>query len=247
MPNNPVILVEDDDSIAELIRFNLQNEGYVTERYASFESLEKELPRLENDGAALFVLDIMLPGVDGFEICAKLRASPAFEMTPILMLTARGSENDKVRGFETGADDYLTKPFGIREFLSRARSLIRRYGKITAFRDRDGEEGQSDRTVLTAGNVILDDARHRVFVGSAEVELTNREYELLKFLMLNRGIAFSRDELLDHVWGFDYVGETRTVDVHVRQLRKKLEVDEKAESLIETVRGRGYRLSEKTT
>jgi two-component system alkaline phosphatase synthesis response regulator PhoP len=246
MARKPIVIVEDDDVIAELIDYNLQAEGFTTRRYTDAKALNGELSALESSGVALFVLDIMLPGMDGFEICAALRKNNTFDLTPILMLTARAAEHDKVRGLETGADDYLTKPFGIREFLSRVRSLIRRYGKIALARGQseDNLEKSEDEAVLTAGPLRLDDRRRRVFSGDDEVQMTNREYELLKFLLKNKGIAFTRDELLNHVWGYEYAGETRTVDVHIRQLRRKLGADDRAADLIETIRGHGYRFSD---
>jgi len=221
----------------------------------------------------------MLPGMDGFEICSRLRSRKEYAVTPVIMLTARASETDKVRGLGVGADDYITKPFGIREFLARVASQIRRYEAMCDFLSEDGgeliiesEETNRERaalfstrapvegetsiretfgtdenqnmTVLESGSIQLDDARHRVFLEGSEVDMTHREYELLKYLMRNRGVAFSRDDLLNRVWGYEYVGETRTVDVHIRQLRKKLEKDDAHPEYIETVRGRGYRFRE---
>lgn len=250
-----VILVEDDAGIAEMIEFNLQNEGYATRSYRDGKSLFAELPNLPT--VALFILDLMLPDMDGFEICARLRKDSQLEWVPILMLTARSTESDKVRGLEAGADDYLTKPFGIREFLARVQALIRRYRKLSSLRDPEhsdiavapAEPPSRPATATTAerissGSIVLDDTRHRVFKHGQELEMTHREYELLKFLMLHRGVAYSRDDLLNYVWGYEYSGETRTVDVHIRQLRRKIEEDDASPQLIETVRGRGYRFCE---
>jgi two-component system alkaline phosphatase synthesis response regulator PhoP len=227
------------------------------------------LPELKP--VSLFVLDIMLPGMDGFEICRLLKSDPELEPIPVLMLTARSAESDKVRGLMIGADDYLTKPFGVREFLARIEALLRRYGK-TAARNLDAtpDRSMTDRSGLAApdansaatartsgsadpdhaeiiafGPVRIDDARHRVYLDGAEIEMTNREYELLKYLVQHRGIAYTRDELLNAVWGYEYSGETRTVDVHIRQLRRKVEVDDANPILIETVRGRGYRFTDR--
>lgn len=251
-----IVLVEDDAGIAEMIEFNLQNEGYATRSFRDGRSLFAELPNLPE--IALFILDLMLPDMDGFEICSRLRQDHQLEWIPILMLTARSAESDKVRGLEAGADDYLTKPFGIREFLARVQSLIRRFRKLSSIRvpgitlEQPVEEPvSSNRPPLastaervSSGNLVLDDTRHRVFKDTAELELTHREYELLKFLMLHRGVAYSRDDLLNYVWGYEYSGETRTVDVHIRQLRRKIEIDDANPLLIETVRGRGYRFCE---
>ena len=263
-----IILVEDDAAIAELIKYNLTNEGFDVGSYRSGAQMFEELR--DSEGICLFILDIMLPGMDGFEICRRIREIERFLPVPVIMLTARASESDKVKGLEAGADDYVTKPFGIREFLARVHAQVRRYE--TSMRLKSTGEGSVDRPEKTAdtvkpasadagtpssrntalthagvircADIILDDVKHRVYASDDEIEMTNREYELLKFLMLNRGIAFSRDELLNHVWGYEYSGETRTVDVHIRQLRRKIEKDDANPEYIETVRGRGYRFCE---
>lgn len=238
MQSKPIVIIEDDRSIAQLIEYNVKREGFATVVYASGDLFLRDLNRFEGDGVLLFILDIMMPGVDGFEVCRQLRAVPSFDLTPILMLTARALESDKVQGLDLGADDYLTKPFGVRELMSRVHNLVRRYAKIT-----DAHVEEPAPNVIFVGSVTLDDARHRVYVHGKEIEMTNREYELLRYLMQHKGIACGRDELLNRVWGFDYIGETRTVDVHIRQLRRKLEDDEQ-DPLIETVRGLGYRFRE---
>lgn len=259
-----IVLVEDDPVIAELIEYNLRSEEYVVKSFRNGKSM---IEGLSGDSEiSLFILDIMLPGMDGFEICKWVRANPDYPVTPVIMLTARGSESDKVHGLEVGADDYITKPFGIREFLARVRSQVRRYSASleiqkcrparsvsdsSSTKDQKPDtkatpriQMQREEGVLEYSGITLDDARHRVFSENLEIEMTNREYELLKFLMKNRGIAFSRDDLLNSVWGFEYSGETRTVDVHIRQLRKKIEKDDAHPTIIETVRGRGYRFRE---
>ena len=280
-----IVLVEDDAVIAELIEFNLQNEGYATRHFSSgmalFQALgEVNFPpkTLSGDGVeeptglgpvALFILDVMLPGFNGFEICARLKSDPKFELTPVMMLTARSAEQDKVQGLNIGADDYLTKPFGMREFLARVQAQVRRFHKLSDVNEKIGypqpdadastgdyaqavlpsgvplgeQPGEARKGVLRCRDIVLDDVRHRVFKGDEEIDVTNREYELLKFLLLHRGIAYSRDDLLNYVWGYEYTGETRTVDVHIRQLRRKLD-DEDEPSFVETVRGRGYRCRE---
>lgn len=264
-----IIIVEDDAVIAELIEFNLQNDGYDTRSFRDGPAMLAALPEL--NPVSLFVLDIMLPGMDGFEICRLLKSDPQLEPIPVLMLTARSAESDKVRGLMIGADDYLTKPFGVREFLARIEALLRRYGKTAARTQNVTSERltpeRSGSTILSAataptsssaasadpdrgevfafGPVRIDDARHRVYLDGVEIEMTNREYELLKYLVQHRGIAYTRDELLNAVWGYEYSGETRTVDVHIRQLRRKVEVDDANPILIETVRGRGYRFTDR--
>lgn len=263
-----IILVEDDAAIAELIQYNLTNEGFEVGSYRSGAHMFEELS--DKEDICLFILDIMLPGMDGFEICRRIREVERYLPVPVIMLTARATESDKVKGLEAGADDYVTKPFGIREFLARVHAQVRRYE--TSMRLRSTADGSIDRPEITAetaktasfdaGNptsrntalthagiircadIVLDDVKHRVYASDAEIEMTNSEYELLKFLMMNRGIAFSRDDLLNHVWGYEYSGETRTVDVHIRQLRRKIEKDDANPEYIETVRGRGYRFCE---
>lgn len=268
-----ILIVEDERSIAELLEFNLQNEGYACRSFGCGRELFAALQEDKSSPVSLFILDIMLPDMDGFEICRRLRADEAFAQSAVLMLTARSSEDDKVRGLESGADDYLTKPFGIREFLARVRALLRRSSRLSqngenpaglsspdsarfasslAASSQEPSPGsasgaalftaeEDQRSRIACADLLLDDARHLVFKGDEELEMTNREYELLKFLMLHRGNAYSRDDLLNYVWGYDYSGETRTVDVHIRQLRRKIEDDSSQPTFIETVRGYGYR------
>lgn len=268
-----ILIVEDERSIAELLEFNLQNEGYACRSFGCGRELFAALQEDKSSPVSLFILDIMLPDMDGFEICRRLRADEAFAQSAVLMLTARSSEDDKVRGLESGADDYLTKPFGIREFLARVRALLRRSSRLSQNRENPAGLSSPDsarfasslaassqepspgsasgaapfkaeedlRSRIVCADLLLDDARHLVFKGDEELEMTNREYELLKFLMLHRGNAYSRDDLLNYVWGYDYSGETRTVDVHIRQLRRKIEDDSSQPTFIETVRGYGYR------
>lgn len=263
-----IILVEDDSAIAELIRFNLTNEGFEVADFRSGAALFQVLP--EKTGVCLFILDLMLPGMDGFEILRKIRNDEKFPLVPVIMLTARGTESDKVKGLEAGADDYITKPFGIREFLARVAAQVRRYNATLLHHTSASGKAEEKATSSVSGSeaavpvsvdtktetksardlrmeyagILLDDVRHRVYSEGREIEMTNREYELLKFLMQNRGVAYSRDDLLNHVWGYEYSGETRTVDVHIRQLRRKIEKDDANPVIIETVRGRGYRFCE---
>ena len=246
-----VLVVEDDKALQHSLTASLRGAGMQTR----CTDLGEEALMLEavGDFDAL-ILDIGLPDIDGFEILTALRGRGS--TTPILMLTARGSEADKVKGLGSGADDYLTKPFGMRELLARVQGMVRRYARTRSLvhaaenlpvpapdRAETGEKTPS-AGLLTCRDLVLDDVRHRVFKAGQEIEMTHREFELLKFLMTNRGIAFSRDDLLNHVWGFAYGGETRTVDVHIRQLRRKLEDDAASPAMIETVRGRGYRFSD---
>ncbi len=255
-----LIIVEDEESIAELLEFNLQNEGYACISFTNGEDMFAYLRENNSPDVTLFILDLMLPKMDGLEICKKLREDEKYQYSLVMMLTALGTEQDKVKGLEVGADDYLTKPFGIREFLARIRALLRRHAKMIMLRTgeekKDGlvdyslpvppdtsyaDSPADHRKLIRADDVILDDAKHIVTKAGKNIELTHREYELLKFLMLHRGNAYSRDDLLNYVWGYDYSGETRTVDVHIRQLRRKIEDDSSNPKLIQTVRGFGYR------
>ena len=249
-----IALVEDDAAISELVRYNLESDGYEVTAHRDGESFLQSLDASGTAAADLVLLDVMLPGIDGFQVLQALRRTPKTSSIPILMLTARGAEADKVRGLEEGADDYLAKPFGIRELLARVHALLRRSGGIPSENARSrfpasaspGVDTSPDRGEVLhgQGEVVLDDARHRVFRKDAEVVLTHREYELLRHLMEHAGFAFSRDDLLRGVWGYDFAGETRTVDVHIRQLRLKLGDTDPSAPIIETVRGRGYRFRE---
>jgi two-component system, OmpR family, alkaline phosphatase synthesis response regulator PhoP len=244
-----VVLVEDDPIISELVEFNLVSEGYEVRSFRDGKSLLNGKHSLVNP--VLFILDIMLPDQDGFEICSSIKSMTEFDMIPIIMLTARAGEKDKVKALDLGADDYITKPFGVREFLARVNTNVRRYMKQSK-NQPSGEDplpvsgtGSGERKTIGHAGIRLDDERHRVYKNEDEIEITHREYELLKFLILNRGIAFSREDLLSKVWGYEYAGETRTVDVHIRQLRRKIEADDAHPQIIETVRGRGYRFTER--
>lgn len=220
-----IYCVEDDGSIRELVVYTLKSTGLDAEGFeegeAFFAALEKEKPEL-------VLLDVMLPGEDGFLILQKLRARESTRGIPVVMLTARGAEYDKVKFLDAGADDYITKPFGMMELLSRVKAVLRR---------AHGTKGEEP--ALRARGVLLDAKRHLVTANGEEVPLTFKEFELLKHLMENRGIVLTRDKLLEAVWGYDFNGETRTVDVHVRTLRQKLGA---CGEVVETVRGVGYRL-----
>ncbi|MGE5613094.1 MAG: response regulator transcription factor [Bacillota bacterium] len=223
-----IYCVEDDRSIRELIIYALKSNGYeaigFSEGRPFLKALESRLP-------ALILLDIMLPGEDGIEILKKLKASPKTRHIPIIMLTAKSAEYDKVLGLDNGADDYITKPFGIMEFLSRVKAVLRRSGHV------------SNSSELSTGRLTMYIDRHVVLADGKEVALTFKEFELLKYLMENAGIVLTRDKLLEEVWGYEYEGETRTVDVHIRTLRQKLG---EAGSVIETVRGVGYKIGGNT-
>lgn len=232
MSNKKVLIVEDDASISELIRFNLEDNGYsvlvAEDGKTGLDLAMKEIPDL-------LVLDIMLPVMDGIDVANRLRNHKETKDIPILMLTAKSSEIDKIIGLEIGADDYMTKPFSVRELMARIKAVLRRY--VATRSDNVTEK------VIKAGGITIDDEKHEVSRNGKPYQLTLKEYELLRILAINRGKVLSRNVLLDEVWGYDYFGETRTVDVHIRHLRSKIEDDE-YDRMIETVRGVGYRMSE---
>jgi len=234
-PNPPpiqLLLVEDDESIAEPLRFGLETEGFQV-RHATNGVDGLELARtLKPD---LVLLDVMLPGMDGFSVVRTLRAESS---VPVLMLTARGQELDRVMGLDLGADDYLVKPFSFRELVARVRALLRR-------RELDRGTGSAPADRLVFGDLALDKTARRVSCAGKPVDLTAREFELLTALMERIGHAQARQELLDRVWGVEWIGDPRTLDVHIRWLREKIEDDPSAPRYIETVRGFGYRFGAK--
>lgn len=217
-----IYIVEDDINIREIESYALKNSGYEVEE---FENGIEFFERLENHIPGLVILDIMLPDEDGMSILGKIRADRRTAKIPVIMVTAKTTEMDKVKGLDNGADDYVTKPFGVMELISRVKALLRR--------TRDVEV----ETLIKYGNILIDDDKHAITVGGNPCELTYKEYELLKYLIKNKGIVVSRDKLLSKVWGFEYEGETRTVDAHVKTLRQKLG---EAGSCIKTVRNVGY-------
>ena len=228
-----IAVIEDDRTLAELIKYNLSRDGF-TVATAGDGNTGLELIRREKPDAV--IMDVMMPGMDGFELTRLLRRESP---TPILLLTARSDEIDKVLGLELGADDYLTKPFSMRELLARVKALLRR-GELA----RKEVAGVGEGGVLRAGNIELDPTRHVLSVGGKAIDVTPKEFDLLSFLMTNRGQVFSRDSLLDKVWGYDYPGDSRTVDVHIRWLRQKIEADPSRPNHLVTVRGVGYKFEE---
>jgi DNA-binding response OmpR family regulator len=231
-----ILIVEDDPTLLETLEYNLARQDYTVHKAADGVTA-LDLARQERP--ELIILDIMLPGIDGLEVCRILRQ----EMNvPILMLTARTKEVDKVVGLEVGADDYMTKPFSMRELLARVKALLRRVRLIR--QDIETEDGGGRADQLVFDDLSVDLARREVVLGKESVRLKPKEYDLLVFLVRNRGMALSRDLILERVWGWDYDGGTRTVDVHVRWLREKIEVDPASPSRIITVRGVGYRFEE---
>lgn len=223
-----ILVVDDEEPIQELLRFNLEKEGYLV-RVAK--DGQEALQHVKNDQPDLIVLDLMLPGMDGLEVCRKLRANPKFQQIPIIMLTAKGEEFDKVLGLELGADDYMTKPFSPRELLARIKARLR----------RPNLQEETNEQIIIRGELRVDVTGFRVHVRGEETELTPKEFELLRVLVAHPGKVYSRDELLERIWGYEYDGDTRTVDVHVRHLRLKVERDPSNPEYIETLRGIGYR------
>lgn len=217
-----IYIVEDDINIREIESYALKNSGYETEE---FERGKEFFKRLEQEKPTLIILDIMLPDEDGMSILSKIRSDKRTAGIPIIMVTAKATEMDKVKGLDSGADDYITKPFGVMELISRVKALLRR------------TKNAEVETRIKYGDILVDDDKHIVSVCGKLCELTYKEYELLKYLIKNKGIVVSRDKLLSKVWGFEYEGETRTVDAHVKTLRHKLG---EAGSCIKTVRNVGY-------
>ena len=222
--NELILLVDDEPSIIQLARLYLEREGF---RIQSAHDGEAALAVVAREGPALVVLDVMLPKLDGLEVCRRLRASNS--PTAILMLTARDEDIDKILGLELGADDYLTKPFNPRELVARVRAILRR-----------GERKQTDDAVpIHLGDLTIDSARREVRLASLSLDLRTQEFDLLLALAEHRGLVLSREQILQKAWGFDFYGQTRTVDVHVAHLRKKID---KSTVKIETVTGVGYKL-----
>ena len=232
MTKKLVYLVEDDQHIQELIKYNLEINAMETRVFSDAESFLQAAPQRVPD---LLLLDLMLPGMDGLELCKLIKKDTKLSKVPVIMITAKGEEFDKVLGLELGADDYITKPFGVRELLARVRVALR----------RSADEAEKTAKIICAGKLTLDLERHELYKEDQAIELTFKEFELLKLLMSNKGKVLSRDILLERIWGNDYLGETRTVDVHIRYLRQKIEEDDNNPVYIETVRGIGYRLSDK--
>lgn len=225
-----ILIVDDEANIRQLVKYNLEKESYqILEAEDGFQGLR--LAKTEKPD--LMLLDLMLPQMDGLEVCRSLKGNPATAALPIIMLTAKSEEIDKVIGLELGADDYMTKPFSPRELVARVKAVLRRSQKEASL---PGE--------LVVGRLRFNFSRYEVYMGSAKLELTPKEYELLKMLATNLGKVFTREQLLEKVWGYEYFGDTRTVDVHVRHLRAKMAGDPETADALETIRGFGYRLRE---
>ncbi len=224
-----VLIIDDEIHIVELLKFNLEMSDYEVDfAYDGFDGFIK----IKENKPDIILLDWMLPAISGIEMLKKIRSDKSLGQIPVIMLTAKNMENDKIEGLQVGADDYITKPFSVKEVLARITSVLRRYN-ITQV---------STETVLTSGKLKLDLEKHEVVKNGNKIELTFKEFELLRILLENKGKVISRNILLDKIWGYEYFGETRTVDVHIRYLRKKIEEDSGSEKYIQTIRGVGYKI-----
>lgn len=230
MTREKILIVDDEEHIVELLDFNLKNAGYET--FIATDGI-KAINIAKEEKPNLVLLDLMLPGIDGLEVCKEIKKDKDMKNTSIIMLTAKGEELDKILGLELGADDYITKPFSVRELLARIKAVLRR---TSVFKIEESD-------IYESKNLKVDFERHEVIINGEKVDLTLKEFELLQILIKNKGKILKREMLLDKIWGYEYIGETRTVDVHIRYLRKKIEEDDKNPKFIETIRGVGYRFN----
>ena len=228
MAEEKILVVDDEEHIQELIKFNLEKNGYkvicADNGIDAIKLAKEQLPQL-------MLLDLMLPGMDGLDVCKEIRKDSSMSNMPIIMITAKGEEIDKIIGLELGADDYITKPFSVRELVARIKAILRRTNM------------QIVEKTFNIGNLTIDFGKHEVSKNDSRIDLTLKEFELLEILIKNKGRVMTRDFLLDKIWGYEYVGETRTVDVHIRHLRQKIEDDDKNPAYIQTIRGIGYRFN----
>jgi Response regulators consisting of a CheY-like receiver domain and a winged-helix DNA-binding domain len=228
MAEEKILVVDDEEHIIELIKFNLESLGYkvitASNGIDAVKLAKEELPNL-------ILLDLMLPGKDGYDVCKDIRKEAPMANIPIIMITAKGEELDKILGLELGADDYITKPFSVRELLARVKAVLRRTAAVV------------NEQNYKFGDISIDFQKHEILKNDEKLDLTLKEFELLEMLVKNKGRVMTRDFLLDKIWGYEYIGETRTVDVHIRHLRQKIEEDDKKPRYIETIRGIGYRFS----
>ena len=228
MAEEKILVVDDEEHIQELIKFNLEKSGYkvicADNGIDAIKIAKEQLPQI-------MLLDLMLPGMDGLDVCKEIRKDSNMSNMLIIMITAKGEEIDKIIGLELGADDYITKPFSVRELVARIKAILRR------------STMQLVEKTFKVGNLVIDFGKHEVIKSENKIDLTLKEFELLQILIKNKGRVMTRDFLLDKIWGYEYVGETRTVDVHIRHLRQKIEDDDKNPVYIQTIRGIGYRFN----
>lgn len=233
-----ILVIEDELHIQELIRYNLEKNGF--EVVLADNGIDGFGMAMKGE-SDLILLDLMLPGLDGLEICKRIRGNKQTKKVPIIMLTAKGEEFDKVLGLELGADDYMTKPFSVKELIARIRALLRRID--IDLPEEDALKG-SVGNLLSYRDITIDKEKYEVRKNGDKLALTLKEFELLKMLVENKGRVLTRDSLLDKIWGYDYVGETRTVDVHIRHLRQKIHDEDGSNQMIETIRGVGYKIND---
>ncbi|HBH12168.1 MAG: Phosphate regulon transcriptional regulatory protein PhoB (SphR) [Clostridiales bacterium 38_11] len=227
--SSKILVVDDEKNILELIRFNLELNQFdvIT---ATDGEVAISMIKAESD-IDLIILDLMLPTIDGIEVCKILKRDEKTKDIPVIMLTAKGTETDKIFGLEIGADDYVTKPFSVKELTARVKAQLRRSDTL-----------KQDEDIIVVNSMTINKNQHSVSINNKEIVLTLKEYEVLKLLAENKGKVYTRDQLLNQVWGYDYFGETRTVDVHIRHIRKKIEEYDSSNEYIETIRGVGYKI-----
>lgn len=234
MANQRILAVDDEEHILELIEYNLMKNGFGV---ITAPSGEDALKLLETEKVDLVLLDIMMDGIDGIEVLKRIRNQKELEDLPVILLTAKGEEIDKVIGLELGADDYIAKPFGVHELPARIKAVLRRSNRT----EKKEAEETAKKDLVENGRLVIDKITREIMVDGKVLDFALKEFELLYLLVKNKGIVFSRDQMLEQVWGYDYFGETRTVDVHIRNIRKKLEDAGYNPDCIKTVRGVGYK------
>ncbi len=233
MSKKRILIVDDEENILELLKYNLEKNGF---EVVPKDNGEDAIEEMEKEDFDLVLLDLMLPGINGLEILKFIRGHDRIKNTPVIMLTAKNEEIDTVLGLEMGADDYIGKPFGVHELLARVKALLRRNDRINI-----KKEEYNEFEIIDIDDIKINKTTQEVTIKGENVELTLKEFEVLYLLSKNKGRVFGRDYLLEKIWGYDYLGETRTVDVHIRNLRKKIEEDDKNPKHIKTVRGIGYK------
>lgn len=231
-----ILTIDDEEHILELLKFTLEKSGY---KVVQAQSGEEGLRFLQLNHVDLIVLDLMLPGIDGLEVLRKIRANNNYKDIPVIMLTAKSEEIDTVLGLEMGADDYVGKPFGSHELLARIKAVFRRTNKI--LEENQEKIALNTEDILQVSDITINRSTHEIIVDGVLMELPLKEFELLYLMAKNKGRVFDREYLLEKIWGYEYYGETRTVDVHIRNLRKKIEKDDKDPKYIKTIRGVGYK------
>lgn len=230
-----VLTIDDEEHILELLKYNLEKNGFNVIQALSG---EEGLKLLENNEVDMIILDLMLPGIDGLDVLRRIRATRKLLDVPVIMLTAKSEEIDTVLGLEMGADDYIGKPFGSHELIARIKAVVRRSNKLEAIQESSKE---NEEDIIELEGLTINRTTHEIIVNGNQMELPLKEFELLYIMAKNRGRVFDREVLLEKIWGYEYYGETRTVDVHIRNLRKKIELDDKNPKFIKTIRGIGYK------